>query len=375
MSDAATAQTRPSSPLLSVVVPVHGVERYLRQCLDSLVGQTLRDLEIVVVNDCSPDDSEAIVLEYLARDERIRYVSHSSNLGLGGARNTGIRHASGEWVSFVDSDDFVDVGCYESALATIDRYGADGAVFPIVKFDDETGSEDHTSFPFNDPFANPTVFDTGVPYFRTVGPTVCNKVFRRSDVIGNDVWFPEHLKHEDEEFSFKYVATVAPRLVHVASHRYHYRQRRGSIMQSTGASRQDLATILANVYEFLQSKQLVARCRQDLIFKAREFLGYFAKPGMEELLTPSFMDDLRSVVDDLDLSGAELDSLPPFFLAIYVSNPTAQRSLLRRRLLSASALEDDAWYRFRRLAPREKVTFLLKRALETMRLSLRRRAR
>ena len=375
MAEAATDAVQGTTPLLSVVVPVYGVELYLRMCLDSIVAQTLRDIEIVVVNDCSPDNSEAIILEYQSRDARIKYISHSENLGLGGARNTGIRHASGEWLTFVDSDDFVDVGCYESALATIDRYGADGAVYAVVKFDDETGEEDHTSFPFNAPFSNPTRFDTGVPYFRTIGPTVCNKVFRRSDVLENGIWFPDRLKHEDEEFSFKYVAKVAPLLVHDASHRYHYRQRGGSIMQSTGSSRLDLARVLVNVHAFLKAEQLVERCRQDLVFKAREYLGYFAKPGMVELLTPSFMNDLRSVVDELALSEAEIDALPAYFSTLYIANPAAQRSLLRRVVTCSSSVERDAGGRLRRRALRQKLTFLLKRVLKPIRHARRRSSR
>ena len=375
MLDAATATPRPTRPGLSVVVPVYGVEKYLRMCLDSLVAQTLHDLEIVVVNDCSPDDSESIILEYQARDARIRYIAHTENLGLGGARNTGIRHATGEWITFVDSDDFVDIECYEAALAAIDRYDADGAVFPVVKFDDETGEEDHTSFPFNEPFNNPTVFDTGVPYFRTVGPTVSNKLFRRSDVLEHGIWFPERLKHEDEEFSFKYVAMVAPRLVHHGGHHYHYRQRCGSIMQSSSSSRLDLSKVLVNVHRFLQEGQMVERCRDDLLFKALEYLGYFTKQGTVDLVTPAFMADLRSVVDALGISRAELDALPPYFLSLYVTNPDAQRSLLRRKHVSASAVEQDPWYRFGRLSPRRKTAFVLRQALAAVGLVRRRSAR
>ena len=374
MTEAATDVTRDTTPLLSVVVPVYGVEPYLRACLDSIVAQTLRDIEIVVVNDCSPDNSEAIILEYQLRDARIKYIAHSENVGLGGARNTGIRHASGEWLTFVDSDDFVDVGCYESALAMIDRYGADGAVYSVVKFDDETGEEDHSSFPFRVPFGNPTRFDTGVPFFRSVGPTVCNKVFRRSDVVENGIWFPDRLKHEDEEFSFKYVAKVAPLLVHDANHRYHYRQRGGSIMQSAGSSRLDLARVLVNVHAYMKSEQLVERCRQELVFKAREYLGYFAKPGMVDYLTPSFMDDLRSVVDDLALSESELDALPPYFLALYIADPAAQRSLLRGVATCSSSVERDVGGRVRRRTLRKKLKSLLKRVLKPIRLGQRRSA-
>src|SRR5689334_866082 len=90
-------------PLLSVVVPVYDVERYLDECLASLAAQTLRDLEVVVVDDGSPDGSAAIAEAWARRDPRFRLV-RQANHGLGHARNTGARHAAGTYLAFVDSD-------------------------------------------------------------------------------------------------------------------------------------------------------------------------------------------------------------------------------------------------------------------------------
>lgn len=100
------ALLRRSEPLVSVVVPAYDVAAYLPACLDSLLAQTHRNLEVVVVDDGSPDDSGAIAEEYAGRDPRVRVV-HIVNRGLGGARNEGLRHVRGDVIGFADSDDVV----------------------------------------------------------------------------------------------------------------------------------------------------------------------------------------------------------------------------------------------------------------------------
>jgi glycosyltransferase involved in cell wall biosynthesis len=107
-------------PLLSIVVPVYDVERYLPQCLDSLLAEPHAGLEVVAVDDRSPDGSAAILRDYAARDPRVRIVSLAENVGLGRARNAGLAQARGEYVWFVDSDDWVPAGSVGAVLAALD---------------------------------------------------------------------------------------------------------------------------------------------------------------------------------------------------------------------------------------------------------------
>src|ERR1700755_2443566 len=93
--------------LLSIVLPVYKVQGYLRQCLDSLLGQSFADFEIVAVDDCSPDNSGAILAEFAARDPRVRVLTLPKNVDVGGARNAGLDEALGDYVWFVDGDDWV----------------------------------------------------------------------------------------------------------------------------------------------------------------------------------------------------------------------------------------------------------------------------
>lgn len=109
--------TTSSAPLLSVIVPVYKVEEWLRPCLDSICNQTYRNLEIICVNDRSPDNSAAILAEYAARDPRIRIINREKNGGVAAARNSGLDAATGEFITFVDPDDTVDLNAYQDCIA------------------------------------------------------------------------------------------------------------------------------------------------------------------------------------------------------------------------------------------------------------------
>lgn len=123
---------RRREPLISVVVPAYDVAAYLPACLDSLLAQTHTNLEVVVVDDGSPDASGAIAEEYAARDPRVRVV-HTENGGLGAARNEGLRHASGDYLAFVDSDDVVPPTAYAAMLRQLRRAGGDFVTGNIVQ--------------------------------------------------------------------------------------------------------------------------------------------------------------------------------------------------------------------------------------------------
>ena len=96
------------TPKVSIIIPVYNVEKYLNMCLKTVTCQTLQDIEIIVVNDSTPDNSEKIINNYIAKDDRIIYIKHSSNKGHGGALNSGLRKVRGEYTWMVDSDDFID---------------------------------------------------------------------------------------------------------------------------------------------------------------------------------------------------------------------------------------------------------------------------
>ncbi len=118
-------------PKVSVIIPVYKVERYVRRCLDSVMSQTLTDWEAICVDDGSPDNSGKILDEYARRDKRIRVI-HKENGGVSAARNDGIKLARGQYVHFMDSDDFIDPDYYEKMIDALVSTGADAAVSGFV---------------------------------------------------------------------------------------------------------------------------------------------------------------------------------------------------------------------------------------------------
>ncbi len=119
---------------ISVIIPVYNVEKYIRDCLDSIVNQTIgiENIEVIVVNDCTPDNSMEIVGEYAEKYPSIKIVEHEFNQGLGSARNTGLKHVTADYISFIDSDDFISENTYEICLEKFKKHHCD---FVIYEYD------------------------------------------------------------------------------------------------------------------------------------------------------------------------------------------------------------------------------------------------
>lgn len=125
--------------MISIIVPVYNVEQYLATCIESLIGQTYKDIEIILVNDCSEDRSLEICCEYAKKDSRIKVVNKEKNEGLGNARKSGVAVASGEWLCYVDSDDWIEINTFEE-LKEVLVPNVDIAVFGLTMcYEDEKG--------------------------------------------------------------------------------------------------------------------------------------------------------------------------------------------------------------------------------------------
>lgn len=124
--------------MLSVIIPVFKAEQSLRKCVDSILEQTYRNLEIVLIDDGSPDGSPEICDEYAKCDSRVKVI-HQKNRGVSVARNTGLDHVSGEYITFVDSDDYIESDMYESMMKIVEQYNCDVVMCDCVKeFKDKT---------------------------------------------------------------------------------------------------------------------------------------------------------------------------------------------------------------------------------------------
>ena len=214
--------------MISIIVPIYEVEEYLARCVDSVLAQTFRDFELILVDDGSPDGCPGICDAYAARDPRIRVV-HKEHGGLSDARNAGLAVAGGEFIAFIDSDDWVAPDFLQAMFDTLTRERADIVECRVVKTD---GNEEHVDVmpPFSPDEAISCCAEAALRDLIHDGifrQTVWNKLYRRSVLEG--VLFPKGRLNEDEFWTYKVFAR-ASLIVKISRPLYYYFQRPGSIM-------------------------------------------------------------------------------------------------------------------------------------------------
>ncbi|PYD00212.1 glycosyltransferase [Microbacterium esteraromaticum] len=192
-------RTRYVSGMLSIVVPMYRVERYIAECLDSLLVQDYANIQIVVVDDGSPDGSYDVARRFAHRDPRVKIV-RQANEGLSGARNTGVRHARGEFLAFLDSDDFVDRHTYREAIDALRESGSDFAVLPYRR---EKNGTFQAAAPWILQAHRSTRLATTLNEFPEimVNAVAWSKVYRRDFWDANRFAFPVGLLYEDQALS------------------------------------------------------------------------------------------------------------------------------------------------------------------------------
>jgi CDP-glycerol glycerophosphotransferase len=234
---ARTARARLRPPALSVIVPFYNVEEYFAECLDSLLAQDFRDVEVLLVDDGSPDGSRAIAEDYVSRDPRVRLLTRT-NGGLGAARNTGVRAARGEFLTFVDSDDLVPPGALRALVETGRRTGSDIVVGSVERFDSlATWSPDWVDSVHGERRERITI-EEFLPLLRNL--YTWNKVYRRDFWEAQDLWFREGVAYEDQPIVTQlYARAGAIDIIPDVVYRYRARDDKSSISQQT-ASIKDL---------------------------------------------------------------------------------------------------------------------------------------
>ena len=227
------------TPRVSIVVPVYNVERYLRQCLDSLVNQTYQNVEIICVDDGSTDASSEILTEYALKNSRVRVI-RQKNSGLSAARNVGFSFATGEYVMYVDSDDWIDVRTCEKAVFKAEEHAADLVMWPYIReFPDHSApkaifSEEKTFHAaecrelqrrmvglLGTELAHPENADALC--------TVWGKLYRRELIAQNEIHFTDLQRigtYEDGLFNLHYLVHVK-NVTYIPDYLSHYRKNSG----------------------------------------------------------------------------------------------------------------------------------------------------
>lgn len=244
-----------SSPLVSIIVPIYKVEPYLRRCLDSIVNQTYTNLEIILVDDGSPDGCPQICDEYAAKDNRI-VVIHKENGGLSDARNAGLDICKGEYISFVDSDDWVDEKYIEALFYIINKENADISICSYNSFID---GDNLTPQHFKD-LQHYVLWDSHETLIRLCAEdtqglmAAWGKIYKKE--IFKSIRFPKGKLYEDVYVNYK-LYSLCQKICFINIPLCHYRIRKNSIMTNTKGTLYDIEARVER-YLFLKEKKETA---------------------------------------------------------------------------------------------------------------------
>ncbi len=236
-----------SKPKITVVVPFYNVEPYFRQCLESIASQTFDDFEVLCIDDCGEDGSAAIAQEFAAKDTRFRVIRHEKNSGLGEGRNTGIQNAVGEYLVFIDSDDWLDRDLIKKLYEAMTAHDADSVVARYMQYDESSGRTKRLD--------GVPVGTVHVPETKGLSVTAWAKIYKREDLVANSIFFPKQ-NNEDTGFFFNFHAIFQK--LHILDYDgYYYRTRQGSVMWDMAEGRgspEGFTEMMEESYWFLQAK-------------------------------------------------------------------------------------------------------------------------
>ena len=226
---------------VTVIIPVYKVEPWLPACLDSVLAQTLRDLDVICVDDASPDGCPAILDAYAARDPRVSVIHLAENRGQGNGRNLGLERAQGKYVYFLDSDDMIEPEAMEALADRADAEALDGIFFDSrVIFEDAALARRHASYPAARTGSYPHEAEPGLRLFeRFIAQQewtcyVQRQFWNRAFLLREGIRFPVRVEHEDEVFAFEAVLAAA-RVLYWAKPFFIRRYRADSVMTAKPA--------------------------------------------------------------------------------------------------------------------------------------------
>ena len=212
-------------PTISVIIPVYNTEQYLHRCIDSVLAQTYQDFELFLIDDGSKDSSGAICDEYASQDTRVR-VFHKENGGVSSARNMGLDHARGEWITFVDADDWMADDMLQQMLDTADAEGAD-VVLADLAFSFSKGDDIYMIADWDN---NKTASLNR--YITSVWTCVCGGIHKRSLYEEYQLICPQGVAYCEDFHLMARLCYYAKKVVNIHQPFYHYRQQEGSVMHN-----------------------------------------------------------------------------------------------------------------------------------------------
>ena len=299
-----------NNPIISVIVPVYNVQDYLQQCLDSILSQTFPFFELICVNDGSTDNSRKILDDYKNRDNRIIIID-KENGGLSSARNAGMSVAKGEFISFVDSDDWIDQTMLEKLYTSTQDTNSDIAICAVHIFDEKKHCIDDSNKYYTLDYFDKSFDNIAFSYKKTKSflMDVCvmawNKLYRRSFLEFCDARFPESLIFEDGPFFFN-IFFKTERVSIIRDFLYYYRvNRKNSIIQKAGCKFLNIIDVTELMYKEIKKLDDFEDIRyiffqkkvEDFIYRFEHLNPKYKKEFAQRLIKYSSLVDEAAILE------------------------------------------------------------------------------
>ena len=247
-------------PKVSVLVPIYNVEKYLEKCINSLLSQTLEDIQIILVNDGSKDNSGTIAKKYAEKNkDKVIYVE-KENGGLSDARNYGLKYATGDFVAFLDSDDYIEKNAYEEMYNKAIEENADYVECDFI-----------WEYPNKAKIDKQYKYQNKKEMLSFVRVVAWNKLIKRSLIIEHNLEFPKGLRYEDVEFTYKLIPYIN-KFAYVDKPFIHYVQREGSIANVQNERTAEIFTVLDEVIEFYKKNNIYEEYKEELEYNYARYL-------------------------------------------------------------------------------------------------------
>lgn len=218
-------------PIVSIIIPIYNVEKYLKQCLESCINQTEKNIEIICVNDCSQDNSLDIINYYASIDSRIKIINQAENKGLGAARNIGVKNAKGEYIWFIDSDDYIDINSCKIIYDIAKKNDLDIIRFNGCSFEDNNNTINFIESEYYSTWKNNIIYNNKDIKSLPVDTEVSSVMYWTKRNIISNFQFREGVYYEDTDFTPILFSSVN-RLMVIFFTAYYRRIAAGSITQS-----------------------------------------------------------------------------------------------------------------------------------------------
>ena len=289
---------------ISIIIPVYNTEKYLKKCLDSIINQTLKSLEIICIDDCSTDNSLNILKEYQLKDNRIKIIEQKENKGQGVARNLGLNIAEGEYIMFLDPDDWLELNALEILYKKSKETNADIIHFNYIEENEKLKSSNYKNAAKiikkrfgikakNDGFYSLKNSDGSFLY--KFDMQVWDKIYKKDFILKNNINFAPNKHGEDHLFTIGCLIS-ADKIYYVDEYFYHYTKRNNSERDKITDENFCVFENLKLIENLLKEKALLNKYKNDFVKCIIHYLGWNLRK-IPDILEEKYINECKSLLN------------------------------------------------------------------------------